>query len=143
MAARHYVIDANLTLGLFLRLPYSQEADQWIKERQEEDAKLIVPVLWEYECVSGLHRAVTLKLIAQEEAERMVADLLSLEFHRIPPTLDLNRSALHWAEKIGQSKVYDAHYLAVAESVSAEFWTADQRVVHALQNIGVSWAHAI
>jgi predicted nucleic acid-binding protein len=141
--ARQYVIDANATLGLFLRLPYSQEVDHWLQAWQAEEARLVVPTLWEYECLTGLRRAVALKLISTQEAERMASDLLALEFQRVAPTLELHQSALLWAERIGQTKVYDAHYLALAENLSAEFWTADRRLFHALQGLGVSWAHSV
>jgi predicted nucleic acid-binding protein len=52
-------------------------------------------------------------------------------------------AALHWAERIGHSKAYDAQYLALAESLSAEFWTADVRLVHVLEKLDVSWIHVI
>lgn len=141
--ARRIVIDASATLGLFLRLPYSPAVDRWMQAWRAEEAKLFVPTLWEYECLTGLRRAVTLKLISTQEAERMVEDLLRLEFRRTAPTLELHRSALYWAGRIGQSKVYDAQYLALAESLEAEFWTADQRLVRALQDLGVDWVHGI
>lgn len=141
--APRYVIDASATLGLFLRLPYSEKVDHWMQAWEAEQAGMAVPTLWEYECLTGLRRAVTLKLIPSEEAGQMMDDLLSLEFQRVAPTLELHRAALLWAERIGQSKVYDAQYLALAENLSAEFWTADQRLFHSLQGLGVNWVHLI
>jgi predicted nucleic acid-binding protein len=141
--AQQFVIDANATLGLVLKLPYSGQIDQKMREWQANEARLSVPVLWEYECLTGLRRAVTQKLIDHQEADRIIEGLLALEFHRIPPTLELHRGALIWADRIGQSKIYDAHYLAAAESLSAEFWTADQRLFHTLQDLGMDWIHLI
>ena len=137
------VIDANATLGLFLRLPYSQSIDRQMQAWQAEEVRLFVPTLWEYECITGFRRAVFLKLISPEEASRMVEALLALGFQNIAPTLEMYCSALFWARRIGQSKVYGAHYLALAESLSAGLWTADQRLYHALQGLGVDWAHII
>jgi predicted nucleic acid-binding protein len=114
-----------------------------MQARQAEEARLLVPTLWEYECLTGLRRAVTLKLISTEDANQMVEDLLGLEFQRVAPTLELHQSALLWAERIGQAKIYDAQYLALAESLSAEFWTADQRLLHTMQSLGVSWVYAL
>ena len=73
----------------------------------------------------------------------MLEQLYALEFQTIAPSLELHRAALQWAERIGQSKAYDAQYLALAESLSAEFWTADARLVHALQRLEVNWIHEI
>ncbi len=136
------VIDANATLGLFLRLPYSQIVDRWMQTWLVEEAHLVVPALWEYECLSGLRRAAYLKLISPQEAERMAGDLLALDFQRVPPNLELHRSALAWAERLGQSKVYDAQYIALAESLAAEFWTVDKRLFHAMQSLGVEWVRS-
>jgi predicted nucleic acid-binding protein len=83
--ATQYVIDANATLGLFLHLPYSKSIDRKMQEWQAEEARLIVPTLWEYECLTGFRRAVTLKLISSSDAERMVDDLLALrKISKIP-----------------------------------------------------------
>jgi predicted nucleic acid-binding protein len=141
--AGQYVIDANATLGLFLRLPYSQKVEKWMRERQAEEAKLVVPTLWEYECLSGLRRAEALGQISSEQTEWLFEKLFALELHRVEPTLELHRASLHWAEKIGQAKVYGAQYLALAESLSAEFWTADKRLFHAAQELGANWVHEI
>ena len=141
--AQQYVIDANLTLGLFLRLPYSERIDQKMQEWQSQGALLFVPTLWEYECLTGLRRAVVQKLIPFREAERMVEEVVDLEFHRVAPTLEMHQAALIWAERIGQSKVYDAQYLALAEALPAEMWTADQRLFYALQGLGVNLVHII
>ena len=40
--------------------------------------------------------------------------------HLIPRTLEL-------ASQLGQGAVYDSHYLALAESLDCELWTADER----------------
>ncbi len=140
--AQRIVIDANATLALFLRLPYSERVDNQMQAWQAQEARLVVPTLWEYECLTGLRRAVTLKLISPKDAEQMVEDLFALEFQRVVPTLELHRVALHWAGRIGQSKVYDAQYLALAESLSAEFWTTDQRLFHTLQGLRVNWVQS-
>ena len=41
----------------------------------------------------------------------------------IAPSSELDRSALHFAERIGQSKAYDAQYLALAARENAA-WPA-------------------
>lgn len=140
--AKRVVIDANIALALFLKLPYSVSVDRQMQAWGEEEARLIVPGLWEYECVSGLRRAAVLKLISPQDAHRILADLLALELERIAPTQELHRLALHWSELTGQSKVYDGYYLALADQLSAEFWTADRRLFHTLQEIEIAWAHS-
>ena len=90
-----------------------------------------------------LTQMCVLGLISSQVAEGMAKQLDALGFQTIVPTLELHLAALHWAERIGQSNAYDAQYLALAESLSAEFWTADVRLVHVLEKLDVSWIHAI
>jgi predicted nucleic acid-binding protein len=137
------VVDANITLGLFLHLPYSEKAEQWMLARGGESLAIAVPLLWEYECLTGLQKAVVVGQITAEDADRIVQMLYQLEFHRVVPKPDLHRSALKWAEMIGQSKTYDAHYLALAEELSFDFWTADRKLVDAGRHVGAVWVHWI
>jgi predicted nucleic acid-binding protein len=137
------VVDANITLGLFLHLPYSEKAEQWMLARRGESSSIAVPLLWEYECLSGLRKVLVLGNITAEDSERIINLLYQLEIRRVLPTLELHRSALKWAEKIGQSKTYDAHYLAVAENLGFDLWTADRKLVDAGLRAGVSWIHWI
>jgi len=135
------VIDANLALALFLRLPYTEQAYRLMDRLRERRSTLSAPLLWEYECLSGFHRAVRLGAIRPQEAAEFMNDLLALEIERVPPSIENHLATLRWAERLGQSKAYDAQYVALAERLGAELWSADQRLVHALKEQGVTWAH--
>lgn len=137
------VIDANLTLGLFLPLPYTDAVYRLVENFHYAQADLYAPCLWEYECLSGLRRAVSQGYIRSEDAFQILRDLLALEIACVPPDLALAESALRWAERLGQNKAYDAHYVALAEQLEAEFWSADQRLVHTMRRQGISWTHWI
>jgi predicted nucleic acid-binding protein len=52
----------------------------------------------------------------------------------------LHRRALALAEHLELSAAYDAHYLALAERLGTEFWTADQRLGNAMSSI-LPWVH--
>ena len=60
----------------------------------------------------------------------MITRLLEskLELHQPP---DLHVRALQLASQLKQNAAYDAHYLALAESLSCELWTADERFYRA------------
>jgi len=137
------VIDANLALALFLRLPYTEQAYRLMDRLRERKTALLAPLLWEYECLSGFHRAVRLGIIHPQEAAEFMNDLLALEIERVLPSVQSHQSALRWAERLGQSKIYDAQYVALAEQLGAELWSADRRLVNDLQGQGVTWAHWI
>ena len=68
------------------------------------------------------------------EVETRLRTLLALGVQLVTPTMELHLRALLWAERAGQMVAYDGHYLALAEVQNCEFWTADARLAHALQN---------
>ena len=61
-----------------------------------------------------------------EEAVDLLEFLLSsgLELHEPP---GLHRRALELASLLQQGAAYDSHYLALAETLNCELWTADER----------------
>ena len=61
----------------------------------------------------------------------------------MPATLELHQQALIWAEYLGQSKTYASAYLAAAEVLHADFWTADHRLARFAHQAGVTWVHSI
>ena len=50
---------------------------------------------------------------------------------------------MEWAERIGQSKVYDAQYLALAESLEAESWSVDRWLANAAERRGYARVHCV
>ena len=56
---------------------------------------------------------------------------LGVVLHETP---NLHRRALELASRLKQGAVYDAHYLALAESLGCELWTADQRFYRAVSS---------
>jgi predicted nucleic acid-binding protein len=55
---------------------------------------------------------------------------------------DLHRRALELAQRFSLPATHDAHYLALAERLGAEFWTADRRLTRAVQ-VTLPWVHWI
>ncbi|PJH75788.1 MAG: hypothetical protein CO064_04780 [Anaerolineae bacterium CG_4_9_14_0_8_um_filter_58_9] len=57
---------------------------------------------------------------------------------------ELSQRALELAGNLSQSKAYDAFYLALAEKLVAEFWTADERLFNRCRkDLKLSWVHWI
>jgi predicted nucleic acid-binding protein len=51
------------------------------------------------------------------------------------------RIAFDWATRLRQKAAYDGFYLAAAEQLGAELWTADQALVSNALQVGASWVH--
>ncbi len=135
------VIDANLAIALILPLAYSEAVAGWMNQWQESGDDLFAPVLWEYEVVSALRKTVAGGAITSEDAAAGVGRLFGLGVQIVTPDPERHLRALWWAEKLNQTVAYDAQYLATAERLGAEFWTADRRLVNSVQPLGIPWVH--
>ena len=137
------VIDANLASAIVLPLPYSEPATQCITGWKQDGVELLAPSLLEYEVVAVLRKAVVAGLLSTAIATEAMRRITALNIRCLPPTLELHERALLWADRLGHSKTYDAHYLALAEQQQAALWTADRRLVNGARQAGVTWVHWI
>jgi len=137
------VVDANLIAALVLPLPYSDQATQRISAWKRAGLELLAPVLLEYEIAAILRKAVVAQWLSTDLAVEAMGKVLTLHIRCLTPTAHLHERALHWADRIGHSKAYDAHYLALAEQEGIKLWTADRRLANGAQRAGASWVHWI
>ena len=135
------VIDANITVALFVNLPYSSQAEHLFRLWRQQNVDLYAPALWPAEVISALRKVVTAGQMGSDDARLALASLGRYPVQVIVPDTNLMDSSLMWAEKLNQTVAYDAQYIALAESLEAEFWTADQRLILSLQRRHVSWIH--
>lgn len=135
------VVEANLALSYVISLPYLQLAmahfDQWAQAQ----ARLVVPVFWRYEVLSGLRKAINMKMLTLEQAIITFKTLQEIDLEEIPSSEKEIDKILVWAERLQQMVAYDAVYLALSEQMGAEFWTADRRLANAARAAGADWVH--
>jgi predicted nucleic acid-binding protein len=86
---------------------------------------------------------VTHNLLPRASLIPALTAIEGVEVELVRPLTDTNRLVLQWAERLGQNKVNDAHYLAASEQLSAEVWTADQRLANKAGQLGLSWVHGV
>jgi len=137
------VIDANLIAATILPLPYSDQVTRRITNWKRAGVELLAPVLLEYEVAAILRKAVVAQWLTTELAVEAMDKIAALQVRCVTPTRSLHELALGWAARLGQSKAYDGHYLALAEQQVVEFWTADGRLARGAQQAGAGWVHWI
>lgn len=135
------VIDANIAAKAVLRLETSPAYLARFEAWHREQVSIFAPAFWEAEVVSVIRQYAYRKEIKSFEAHNAVDDFFDLRVEVVPLDKDLCQRALDWAEAIQHSKVYDAVYLALAERLGAEFWTADKKLADAARAAGAEWAH--
>jgi predicted nucleic acid-binding protein len=133
------VIDANLAVFSVLNTPQSFRAARVMDHFVQLGYEPFAPGLWWYEVTSVIHRYVFAGIIPEAVAYKAL-DLLtnSLGVQQVDVSV---RTAIDWATRLRQKAAYDGFYLAAAEQLGAELWTADQALVSNARQVGVNWVH--
>lgn len=125
------VVDSGILLSTVLIEKYTQTAQSLVRHWNKNKIQLAAPILFQYEIVAVVRRSVYQKRLTLEEAARVRDRLLSygVQFH-----LDdlLLKRAFELATQFNRPTAYDSQYLAVAERLGCEFWTADERLYNAV-----------
>lgn len=138
----YWVVDANIAVNTVLGMTDTLKSF-WEKVDQEQITPC-APRLWVSEITSSIRSWVSQKELTQEEAEDALRTIHGLRFEIVDEDEELSLRALEFAGKLGQSKAYDAFYLALAEKLAAEFWTGDERLANRCRkDLKLGWVHSI
>ena len=123
--------DANFIVRLVSREPPNRYRKLW-NQWQDLGCTLVAPALIYYEISNALHRTTIVRELLPERASQALEAALNLNI-RLYSDAELHQHALTLARQLTLPATYDAHYLALAQRLGAEFWTADRRLVQAVQ----------
>ncbi len=126
-------LDASFILRLLQSSTPDAAAVQVWREWHEAGRMLIAPTLVYYEIANAVYRYAAHGELSPQEASELLDMALSLDIE-LYGDADLHGQAVEIAHRFSLPATYDAHYLALAERLGAEFWTADRRLVRAVQD---------
>ncbi len=124
------VVDASLAVKWLVNEVYSDKAfalaRSWERSRTQPNAPYLMPV----EVANALHKRVVRHEITLASAKRLLEGLLNSgvvlrEYPGIHP------DGLELATQLRQNASYDSYYLALADFIDCELWTADERFYRA------------
>lgn len=134
-------VDASFVIRLLLGGPGGDKAVELWEEWAHSHVQAAAPGLIFYEITNALYRLGTGISLAFEEIIEILDLALSLGINAVSEDF-LHRKALVFARQYGLKATYDAHYLALAQSLGADFWTADRRLVNAVAD-KLSWVKSL
>ena len=128
----YVVVDASLAIKWLVREEHTDKALAILSAWHHDEVTPAAPYLLPFEVANALHRKVLRGQLTIVDAARMISQLLGsrLELHQ---AAELHVRALELASELQQGAVYDAHYLALAEEIGCELWTADQRFYRSIR----------
>ncbi|MGQ9627894.1 MAG: type II toxin-antitoxin system VapC family toxin [Anaerolineae bacterium] len=125
-------VDASLLLKLALGEDDSPHALALWERWAREGMVIVAPTLLLYEVVSVLRNKVYRGIISLEAGEEALEAILAQPITLLSPE-GLHRRAWEIAGEMNRPAAYDAHYLALAEALGCEFWTADGRLYNSVR----------
>ena len=136
--SKYLVIDASFAFGLILPAPYQERCKTLVAQWHSDGYALCAPMLWLYEITSALCKGVHFGQITRDEGQQALTLAQKLSVQLFPPDDAQTTLAFDWTMQLERAAAYDSFYLALAQTLRSELWTADKRLVN---SAGVSWVH--
>jgi predicted nucleic acid-binding protein len=125
------VVDSGLYLAIGLNEPLAASAQALLASLVAGKYQIAAPYLFRYELVSVIRKYVVRGRVTLDDAQEMLRGLLR---EPVEPFADeqLLRRAYELASEHNRPTAYDSSYLALAERLGCEFWTADLKLFNAV-----------
>ena len=120
------VADANIVVSWLIPVDYSPQAHALRQTWEQGCTRIAAPCLLRSEVANAIHRYVVQQIITLDRALELIDRFLEQDIEIIEAP-NLCRQALELSSALNQRAAYDCHYLALAQSLNCEFWTADRR----------------
>src|SRR5687767_16037598 len=125
-------VDASLAVKWILKEDDSDRARALFRAAVHAGESIVAPPLLPIEVTNILRQRMRgPDGLTRAEATELLDDFLTYPVGVHQPT-GLHRRALALADSYGLPAAYDAHYLALAQHLRCNFWTADQRLLNRL-----------
>ena len=127
------VVDASLAFKWLITEHDTAVADKLAQDWNAAGIQLLAPPLLLAELANGIHRRIRDDHMKFDDGLKAFARILAFQVE-ITDTSALWGRALEVASELGQDAVYDSIYLALAESLDCQLWTADGRFYRAARD---------
>lgn len=135
------VVDATVPIRAVL--DRDDRAIQVLRAWAAEGVGIVAPDLWRAEAITAVRRALAAGAQPADSGDDLLDDLFALPVKAILTDRDLASAALRWAERLGQTRAYDALYLAVAERHEATLITTDERLLNRCRQLGIDFVEGL
>ena len=135
------VLDASVAIKAILPNPLQGHCRALVETFAE--VQPISPALWGHETTSAISKTVHFGQITEAEGRIALEQLAALNVQLFTPNLEHNQAAFDWTIRLKRAAAYDSYYLALAQSLECDFWTADSRLFNALKDERIKWLHWI
>lgn len=126
------VCDSSLLIATALVESNTSKARALVQLWEQQNLQLTAPSLFHYEIVAALRKNVYRGTLVPEEAIIVRDKLLSVPV-QLMMDMPILKRAYELATQFNRPTAYDSQYLAVAERLDCDFWTADEKLFNAVR----------
>jgi predicted nucleic acid-binding protein len=119
-------------LEMLLDDKFSQTAEDKYRGWTAESRPLCVPSLFYSEVTSAIRSRVYRRMLVPSDAPLLLDEAIGWSLTIWDDVRSIQESALEFATRFNRPKAYDAQYLALADLLGCDLWTADRRLVNAV-----------
>lgn len=120
------ILDSSILLAsVLVDEPLTKEAKAALAVWESATVRFSAPMLFRFEIAAVLRRAVYQRRIDAEQGRGLLRDLLAYPADFVDDDA-LLISAYDIATRLNLPRAYDSQYLALAERLDCDFWTADE-----------------
>ena len=133
-------VDSSVAAKWVLPEDHSKQALDLYQQVTQAGQEVVAPSLLPIEVCNILRQRVRRGLLTSEDARRALDRFLDFPVRLAAPSRPHSR-ALALADQYGLPAVYDAYYRSLAQEMGARLWTADRRLLRAIEGkvSFVSW----
>jgi predicted nucleic acid-binding protein len=124
------VVDASVAVKWLLREEHSDRARELRDDAVEGRVRILVPPLFRGEVLNALYQQERRGNVSREGVDDALDRFAAAPFNTLQPE-GLLTSALVLARQFSLGATYDAQYLAVAEALEVDLWSADEALIRA------------
>jgi predicted nucleic acid-binding protein len=129
-------VDSSVVVKLLVVDPDSLSALGLLSDSWERSEPIVAPPLLSPEVANALYQRVRSSQMTYQEAEKAMERFHAMSIASVPTASREVRSLSQRAQAIANDynlpATYDAHYIALAEGLDCDLWTADRRLLNAL-----------
>lgn len=119
------VVDASIAVKWLVSEIDSEIAERLLREWARDDVEVFAPMMILTEVSNALFKKAKSELIGSSDVGRLLGQFMNSGII-FQESVAMHERAIGLALDLDEQDSYDCHYLALAEALDCEFWTADR-----------------
>lgn len=128
---KYLVIDSSYAIRVVTDHEDRLVCKRLLKRQLDAGYVFYAPSLWLYEITSVINKLVRFGELTETEGLAALKSAGALNVQLVMPDEKMALRAFHWTRQLNRAAAYDSFYVALAEQLGCDLWTADKPLVNA------------